>query len=286
MEEYLKFSYWGEPVIYMLVCFALFLIGKILFQLLHRDIDVDDEMVEKDNLAFAVSHVGYFVGLLLAIAGAMAGETHASLTSDLMVTFGFGLGAIVLLNLAILINDKLIFGAIELKKNIVDNQNVAVGIIEAANSVANGLIILGVLTVESDHIFIALTYWLIAQVLLILLAQLYNKVMPYQVFTKIYTGNAAVAVAMAGFLIGMANIIQYAIVIEHTDWADSIVAIGIQLGIALVTFPIFRFLTDKLLLPKRSITDELIHQAEPNFGIGLVEAFAYISASILIIISL
>lgn len=286
MEDYLEFSYWGEPIIYMLVCFALFLIGKILYQILHRDIDVDDEMVEKDNLAFAISHVGYFVGLLLAICGAMAGEKHVSLSHDLMVTFGFGLGAILLLNLAILINDKLIFGAVALKKNIVDHQNVAVGIVEAANSVANGLIILGVLTVESDHIFVALTYWLVAQALIIILAHLYNKAMPYQVFTKIYTGNAAVAVAMAGFLVGMANIISYTIETEHTNWLDSTIAISIQLGVALITFPIFRFLTDKLLLPKRSITDELINQAKPNFGIGLVEAFAYISASILIIISL
>lgn len=286
MEEYLNFGYWGEPFIYMLVCFLLFLSGKILYQLTHKGIDVDVEMVDKDNLAFAVTHVGYFIGLLLAICGAMAGFKHESLIQDLAVTFGFGLGAIMLLNVAIVINDRIVFSLLEIKKSIVEKSNVAVGIVEAANSIANGLIIFGVLAVEADHIVVALMYWIIAQVLIIIMALLYNKLMPYNVFNKIYTGNAAVAVALAGFMIGMANIIRYAIETEHSDWAESGVAIGIQLTVALIAFPVFRLLADKLLLPKRSITDELVNQDKPNFGVGLVEAFAYINASILIIISL
>lgn len=286
MEEYLEFSYWGEPFVYMLVCFLLFLSGKYLYQLLHRGVDVDAEMVDKDNLAFAVTHVGYFVGLLLAICGAMAGIQHESLVQDLMITFGFGLGAILLLNVAIIINDRVIFGGLELKKSIVEKENVAVGIVEAGNSIANGLLIYGVLRVESEHIFVALIFWLVAQVLVILMAMLYNKIMPYDVFSKIYAGNAAVAVALAGFLVGMANIIRYAIESEHSNWGESAIAISVQLVVALIAFPVFRFLTDKLLLPKRSITDELVNQEQPNFGVGLVEAFAYISASVLIVISL
>lgn len=286
MEQYLEFSYWGEPFIYMLVCFLLFLIGKVLYQLLHQGTNVDAEMVDKDNLAFAVSHVGYFVGLLLAVCGAMAGDKHDSLIHDLGITFAFGIAAIILLNISIIIHDRLIFGRLELKKNIIERENIAVGIVESANSITNGLVIYGVLAVEGDHVFIALSYWAIAQVLLIGMAMVYHRIMPYEVFDKIYAGNAAVAVAMAGFLIGMTNIIRFAIETEHTDWMDSLVAIGIQLLVALIAFPIFRWLTDKLLLPKRSITDELINQEKPNVGVGFVEAFAYISASVLIIISL
>lgn len=286
MKEYLSFEYWGQPFIYMLVCFLLFLIGKLIYQLLNQQIKVDEEMVEKDNLSFAITHVGYFVGLLLAVCGAMSGGQHESLLHDLGITFGFGLGAIILLNVANIINDRLIFGALELRKSIVERGNIAVGVVEAGNSIANGLIIFGVLTVEADHVTIALVYWLIAQVLVVLMALLYNRIMPYDVFTKIYIGNTAVAVALVGFLVGVANLIRYAIETEHSGWLDSALAIGIQLGVALIAFPIFRFLTDKLLLPKRSITDELINQATPNIGVGLVEGFAYVSASVLVIVSL
>ncbi len=286
MKYYLEISYWGEPFIYMLVCFALFFLGKVLYQLLHRGIEVDAEMVDKDNLAFAITQVGYFVGLLLAIAGTMAGSAHESLTQDLLLTFAYGAAAIVLLNLAIIVNDRVVFAALELKKNIVERGNVAVGIVEAGNSIANGLLIYGVLSIEASQAWFALGFWVVAQLLLIGVALVYNRATPYDVFNKIYTGNVAVAVAFMGFLIAMGNIIRYVIEREHDSLADSAAAIAIQMGVALFALPIFRWLTDKVLLPKRSITDELVNQDVPNIGVGLVEAFAYISASTLITISL
>ncbi len=286
MKYYLEISYWGEPFIYMLLCFVLFLVGKFLYQLLHRGVDVDAEMVDRDNLAFAITQVGYFVGLLLAITGTMAGSSHESLTQDLLLTFAYGAVAIVLLNIAIIVNDRVVFSALELKKNIVERGNVAVGIVEAGNSIANGLLIYGVLSIAATYAWLALAFWIAAQLILIAVALVYNKITPYDVFKKVYTGNAAVAVAFAGFLIAMGNIIRYVIETEHDNLADSAAAIAVQLGVALLALPIFRWLTDKLLLPKRSITDELVNQEVPNVGVGLVEAFAYISASTLITISL
>lgn len=286
MKEYLDVTYWGEPFIYMVLCFALFLMGKVCYQLLHPNIDVDAEMVDKDNFAFAITHVGYYIGLLLAIAGMMSGSGHNTLTHDLLLTGGYGIAAIVLLNIAILLNDRLIFSGLELKKNIIERGNVAVGIVEAGNSVANGLIIYGVLSVEADHIFYVLAFWVFAQAVLILTAWLYNRLMPYPVFDKIYTNNVAVAVAATGFLLAIANILRYIIQVEHGAWYETAVVTLIELGIAFLVLPIFRLLTDKLLLPKRRITDELVNQETPNVGVGLVEALAYVSGSILITISL
>ncbi len=156
MKEYLEFTYWGEPLIYMVLCFSLFLIGKVLYQLLHPSIDVDGEMVDKDNFAFAITHVGYYAGLLLAIAGMMSGSGHDTLVHDLLLTAAYGIAAIFLLNMAILLNDRLIFSALELRKNIIERHNVAVGIMEAGNSVANGLIIYGVLSEEASHVLYVL----------------------------------------------------------------------------------------------------------------------------------
>lgn len=286
MKYYLETSYWGEPFVYMLVCFVLFLVGKLLYQLLHRGVDVDAEMVDKDNLAFAFTQVGYYVGLLLAIAGTMAGSSHESLFQDILLTFAYGTAAIVLLNIAIIVNDKIVFSALELKKNIVERGNIAVGIVEAGNSIANGLLIYGVLSIEAAYAWFALGFWIAAQLILILVTLIYNKITPYHVFNKIYTGNAAVAIALAGFLVAIGNIVRQVIETEHDNLVDSAAAISIQLGVALLALPIFRWLTDKLLLPKRSITDELVNQDVPNIGVGLVEAFAYISASTLITISL
>ena len=63
--------------------FILFFIGKYTYQLIHRDINVKDELVEKDNFAFAVAHTGYFVGLLIAIGSVLSGES-AGIVQDLI----------------------------------------------------------------------------------------------------------------------------------------------------------------------------------------------------------
>ena len=43
-----------------------------------------------------------------------------------------------------------------------------------------------------------------------------------------------------------------------------------------------RLLTDKLLLPGVKLDDELVAQEEPNLGAGLIEAFSYVAAALLI----
>ena len=286
MSKYLSdLDYWAIPLIYVFSCFILFVAGKFIYQLFHRSINVDHEMVEQDNFAFAVSNLGYYIALLLAVCGSMMGDGTHELGHDLLVMGGFGLGAILLLNISILINDKVLFSRFDLRKSICASQNTAVGIMEGANCIANGLIIFGVLTVEADHILIALAYWAIAQVLLLILMFAQTKMVPYNLFEQLEKGNTAVAVSAAGFLIGLANIIRYAIETEHESWGDSLTAIGIQLVVALLIFPVLRFLTDKLLLPGRSITDELVNQEKANTGVALIEAFAYISGSILITLS-
>ena len=75
----LTFDYIWDGVLTMLLylaaSFILFFLGKIVYQLFHKDTKVADELVEKDNFAFSVAYVGYFIGLLLAIGGAVMGES-------------------------------------------------------------------------------------------------------------------------------------------------------------------------------------------------------------------
>ena len=49
--------------------------------------------------------------------------------------------------------------------------------------------------------------------------------------------------------------------------------------------PLARLLTDKILLPKRKLTDEIINQENPNIGAAIIEAFSYIGGSMLICMS-
>jgi hypothetical protein len=47
-----------------------------------------------------------------------------------------------------------------------------------------------------------------------------------------------------------------------------------------------RVFADKILLPGRNLTDEIVNQDKPNIGAGLIEAFAYVGSAVLIVWSI
>lgn len=274
-----------DAVIYVIGAFIMFYVGKVVYDLVHKDIDVKAELVDKDNFAFSIAHTGYLAGLLIAIGGSIVGPSNG-LIPDLIDMAIYGGVAIVLLNLSILICDKVILHKFSLYKEIIEDRNEGAGVIEASVSIASGLIIYGAITGEGygllDGVISSIVFWIVGQVALILTAIIYNRFLSFNVLAEIERDNVAVGVAFSGVLIAVANLICFAISGEFESWIASFSSIGIDLLIALILLPIFRLLADRVLLPGRTITDELVNQEKPNVGVALIEAFAYIGGSVLI----
>lgn len=273
-------------LIYIAVSFALFFIGKIAYQLFHPRVKVAYELVENDNLAFSFAHVGYFIGLLLAIGSAILGESQG-LIQDLIDISIYGGLSILLLNLSVIINDKVILSKFDLKKEILDDKNEGTGIVEGANAIATGLIVLGAVYGEGSGfggpIVTAILFWLIGQMALFITTIIYNIITPYDIHEHIEKKNVAVGVGYAGAIIAIANLIRNALMHDFESWEISLTSIGFNLVIGLVFLPIARFLADKILLPGQNLTDEIVNQEKPNTGAAVVEAFAYIGGSMLIV---
>lgn len=272
-------------LVYLTSSFVLFFIGKYLYQLFHRGYNVKDELVEKDNLAFALAHTGYLIGLILAIGGVMMGESEGLLI-DLLYIGVYGIISLILLNLSIIINDKIILRRFSVQKEIIEDRNEGTGLLEGASSVATGLIIMGSVYGEGGGIDTILIYWVVGQVLLILTAYVYNWITPFDVHEHIEKDNVAVGVAMAGAIIAIGNMIRHGLMHDFESWYITAEYLAIDTGIGLAFLPIARLAADKILLPGRNLTDELINQEKPNVGAGIIEAFAYIGGSVLICWSL
>lgn len=274
-------------LVYILASFVLFIVGKFVYQIFHPRVKVGWELVENDNLAFAFAHVGYFVGLLLAVGSAVMGESEGDLVWDMIDIAVYGGLSIILLNLSVLINDKVILSKFDLKKEILDEKNVGTGIVEGANAIATGLIVLGAIHGEGfgvgGPIVTAILYWLLGQVILFITTLVYNMITPYDIHEHIEKGNTAVAVGYAGAIIAIANLIRFALMHDFEDWTTTLQDVGIDVAIGLVFLPIARLMADKILLPGQNLTDEIVNQEEPNIGASIVEAFAYIGGSMLIV---
>ena len=271
---------------YIAVSFLLFFIGKIAYQLFHPRVKVAYELVENDNLAFAFAHVGYFIGLLLSIGSVMLGESEG-LVNDLMGIGIYGLLSIVLLNLSLIINDKIILSNFDLKKEIFDDKNVGTGIVEGANAIATGLVVMGAITGEGygelGPIVNVLVYWILGQVILFVTSKIYNLMTSYDVHDHIERGNIAVAVGYSGAIIAIGNLINNALAHDFDSWMVTVQDVGFNVIVGFAFLPIARFLTDKILLPGQKLTDEIVNQEDPNVGAAIVEAFAYVGGSMLIV---
>ncbi|WP_282126667.1 DUF350 domain-containing protein [Marinifilum flexuosum] len=274
-----------DAVVYIAVAFAIFLIGKFVYQLLHPSFKVKEELVKKDNFAFAIAHVGYYVGLLLAIGSAIVGPSNG-LVNDIIDIAVYGLLAIVLLNCSIFLSDYLILRNFSIRKEIIEDQNAGTGIIEGAVSVASGLIIFGAVSGESGDmlfgILTAVVFWAFGQLALILTTRFYNWITPYNIHEHIEKDNVAVGIGFAGAIIAIGNLIRFGLVGDFEGWLPSFTETGFELVVGLILLPVMRLITDKILLPGEKLTDEIINQERPNVGAALVEAFAYIGGSVLI----
>lgn len=280
---------------YIAVGFIIFLIGKFVYQLLNRSFSVKEELVEKDNLAFAFANVGYYIGLLIIIGGAIIGPSQG-LAQDIIDIAIFGVLGIVLLNLSILFNDKVILRKFSIKKEIIEDRNVGTGIIEAAVAIASGLIIFGAITGEyidpeteeavnvglGFSILTAVVFWAVGQIAMFVISKVYQIITPYNVHEHIEKDNVAVGIGFAGVLIAVANLIRFGLEGNFEGWTETLGYAGFELLLGIILLPIMRLITDKILLPGQKLTDEIINQEKPNIGASVIEAFAYIGGSVLI----
>lgn len=285
MDKYLNIIELSHSLGYILSGFIIFIIGKIAYKQLHPKINIQQELVEKDNLAFIISYVGYFAALTIAIGGSIVGESYGFIT-DIQHIFIYGIAATFLLLIAAWISNKVILNKFDLKKEIITDKNEGSGIIEAAIYIANGLILYGALVGESETLVEGITtffvYWAIGNIVLIIASKIFIAWMSYSIHDEVEKDNVAAGVSFSGAILAIGIITMNAILDPFVDWTTTLILISTQTVMGCVLLPIMRVFADKILLPGRKLTDEIINQEKPNIGAGLIEAFAYIASAILI----
>jgi len=249
--------------------------------MIHRSYDLNDELVEKDNPALALSVAGYYAGLVFALGGCLVGPSHG-LISDLIDLVIYGFTAIILLNLSWFVCDLLILRHFHVIDELIRDQNQGTGAVSCGVSIASGLIIYGAISGEGGNVWTAITFWCIGQIMLILAGWMYNWITPYSIHKEIEKDNVAAGVSFAGALIAMGIIVGLSAEGDFESWGKDLPRFIYISAIGLVLLPIIRYLTDKVLFPTQTITDEIANQDVPNVGVAYIEAFSYIAGAFII----
>ena len=176
------------------------------------------------------------------------------------------------------INDKIILPTIDNKTHLKD-KNMAVGIVQGSNNIANGLILAGALSGDGS-IVTTLAFWSLGQVALVLGCVLYSAITPYNVLYEIQRGNTAAALGLSGVLIGLGNIVGFASRGDFISWFHNLSMFAVLFLWGITIMWVFRWVTDKIYLHKGDLSREIVD--DKNVGFGLVEAAAYLAGSIIV----
>jgi len=268
-------------VVLIIAFYILFFVGKFVNDFLHREYNLTYELVERDNPALALAVAGYYLGLALSIGGALAGP-GLGIVDDLIDLFIYGVLSIILLNFSWFICEKIILRKFKVSDELLHDQNQGTGVVFFGVCVASGLIIFGSVTGQGGSVWTAAVFWLIGQAMLIIASFVYSVMIPYDIHKEIEKDNVAAGVGFAGCLISIGIVVGLAAERDFHSWEDDLAAFAAISLSGLVMLPLVRLLTDKVLLPTVTLTDEIVNQEKPNIGAAYIEAISYIAAAFVI----
>ncbi len=251
---------------------------------------LDQEVVQRSNLAVAVGLSGYFLGVVLVFLGAVY-QPFSPLVSDalgfnrvfaedVLRVFLYSLAGIVALNLASFVMDRLVLYKFSVRKEMVEDRNVGTGAVEFGMNVAIGLIIAGSISGEGGGPETSLAFVGMGLAVLIVFALFYELTTPFSIHEEIEKDNAAVGIALGGNLIAMGIVVLKAVFGDFPGWGEGIAEFLTFAVLGFVLLYVLRLLIDKLLLPTIKISNELAEGR--NVGVAFVEGSVVIGSSLIL----
>ena len=265
-----------------------------------RHYRVDEEVTTKGNLAMSLRLSGYFIAIILVFLGALYQPLALGFAADgfgfnqafgeeVLRVFLYSLGGIVALNLVRVLFDRLILYKFQLEKEVVEDQNVGAGAAEFGMYVATGLLIAGAVAGETyrsegEAALIALAFFGMGLVLLVVFALAYEFTTPFNIHDEIERDNPAVGIALGGNLIAIGLVALKAVFGDFAGWGESIASFLVFGVLGFVLLYVMRVLIDLVLLPTVRVSQVI--GSGHNIGVALVESAVVISAALILFMAI
>jgi len=232
-----------------------------------RNFSLDAKLGDKDNNAIAISLAAYTFSQGLVVVGVVLCPSdnpglHAAETL-LWTTIGG-----VLLLFAFAINDCLLLAKISNTEQLLEN-NVAIACFEGGSFVSCGIILRATLMGGGDYNYaegLALTvvYWLVSQVLLLVIAYLYRLITFFDDWEALKANNAAAGLSGGFTLVALSIIMAFPIPM----YTSLIIFLPIAL-MAIIALMILRKIVDVFVLPGDKLDKEIAE--DKNWGAVIIE---------------
>jgi len=195
------------------ISIAIVLLGAMRFiSGLSAKVNSTEELAQKDNFAFGISVAGSVAALGIVLTGAISGENAPSYMMEFIGMLAYGALGLILIKIGRVIHDKLSLQHINKTEQIL-NQNITIGIVDAAGAIATAIIIRAVLLwvhgLDVDTFIAIIAGFVISQAILLLVTRLkehqYAKNNQGNCLQEAFSqGQTAIAIRYSGQLISTA----------------------------------------------------------------------------------
>lgn len=240
------------------------------------------EIIQEKNHALAFSISGFMLAVSIIYIAVMKGP-ETDFLQDLLNVSLYSIMGLALLLLSRFINNRIILSSFCNQQQITEQQNITVGLTQAASYITSSLIIAGAIAGEGT-LYSALVFYALGQLLIIVFSFAYDWLTPFRLKEELEKNNQAVAISYSGMLIALGIILLHALSGSFLDWQHSISQFLFEAALAFMLLPLFRFVIDKVMLPGVKINHAI--QEHQNIAVALIEACATICAALVILFAL
>jgi len=272
-----------EGAAYVLAIFIVLFAAKYIYDLF-TPYKINVQLTDEDNKAVALSFSGYLFGVAIIILGVFSNpaviEVPSDFYRDLLDTIIWGLIGILLLQIARVINDKILLRKFNNVKELITDKNVGTGAVEWGSYVGSALIIHAALIGEEESfiqgIISTIIFFLMGQIGFIIFGWLYQKISRFDLHAEIEKDNVSAGVAFGLSLTAIAILLS-----GYIAQYDSLFGFVTWLIMSFLFLIVSRYIVDKLLLPG-SLLDEEISR-DQNWGAALVEGGVAVGLALLLV---
>lgn len=260
----------AQGVAILLICLSGFLwvTGKL------EGYDPINELLFRDNAALGLRYALFAVAVVFSLlgifnraqgdSGAAAFTIHALLASGLIYLSRF-------------LNDWFILYHFSNNREVVQEKNIAVALIEGATYLASAYIVGGAFYDWQNGLGIALLWFCIGQLLLVLLALLYRAVDP-TTDQALDHKNLAVGISLSTFLLAGGMVCGAVISSPSSGWRNDLLVVAAYIGSWTAVMLAAHGISDRLVFRAARMGDEVGEQG--NIAAALFKAVIFIALTL------
>jgi len=242
-------------VAFIAVAFLYMYLAKLISDRI-AGFEPDREIEERSNLAVALRRGGFYLAIPLGMFGAILGPGQG-LASDLQVLALDGLLITLFMFVARQINDRITLRGLDNNQAVLSG-NRAVGWAECGGYLATGIIAMASFYGEGDNgIVSAVVFFLLGQVMLLLVTRLYEMITPWSVVQAIDEGKTSAGLMVGGTMVAMAVILAGPIMGPGSGWQADLLGFAWYSVMGIVLMLLANPLIDRLFLPNTDIRTEI-----------------------------